>query len=49
MAARRKFMEDYEKRKSKDMSRMEAPESRGEFEHNINLFIEEAKDIASAS
>ena len=31
------------------MSRMDDPESRGEFEHNINLLIEEAKHITTAS
>ncbi len=28
---------------------MDTPESRGEFEHNINLLIEEAENITSAS
>lgn len=28
---------------------MDAPESRDEFEHNINLLVEEAKHIADAS
>jgi len=31
------------------MSKMDSPESRSEFEHNINLLIEEAENIALAS